>query len=193
VSSVRISHKSLECGIYYIRRLYPTRCHCVGYDALENGGFGDCARAQSASTDSGLDRCAKCSRARSHNRDRGTRARFELTDPFRCLDERADLRCRVVGRHVLCLVAEEQLAILEADTGNPQPMTVCMLHVVHANRPKPCGTRAPEFALVARCRTSPGGFPARVVNTGNRSAFAGKDEFAMPAPAARDNGSSYPV
>jgi len=29
-----------------------------------------------------------------------------------------------MGCHVLGLVAEEELAILEADTGNPQPMTI---------------------------------------------------------------------
>src|ERR1700723_740193 len=43
------------------------------------------------------------SSARSHHRDGGTRVQFELTDLLRCLDERADLRRRVVGRHVLGL------------------------------------------------------------------------------------------
>jgi len=59
-----------------------------------------------------------------------------------------------VRSYVLCFVTEEKLAILEADTCNPQPMTICVLHVVHANCPKPCGTRAPELALVARCRAA---------------------------------------
>jgi hypothetical protein len=32
-----------------------------------------------------------------------------------------------VRSYVLCFVTEEQLAILEADTRNPQPMTICVL------------------------------------------------------------------
>src|SRR5579859_4091410 len=62
--------------------------------------------------------------ARSHHRDWGACARLELTHLLRGLDERADLRRRIMRRDVLCLVTEEQLAILEVDAGNPQPMTV---------------------------------------------------------------------
>lgn len=54
-----------------------------------------------------------------HHRDGGTCARFEFADLLRCLDERANLGCRVVRRHVLRFVPEEELAIFEADTGDP--------------------------------------------------------------------------
>jgi hypothetical protein len=67
------------------------------------------------------------SSARSHHGDGGACARFELTDLLRCLDERADLRRRIVRSYVLCFVTEKKLAILEADAGNPQPMTICVL------------------------------------------------------------------
>src|SRR5271155_5779221 len=94
---------------------------------------------------------------------------------------------------MLRFVPEEKLAILEADAGDPQSMTVRMLQVVDAYRTKPLGTRASQLALVAQGRAPPRGLPARVVNVGHGSAVAGEDKFGMPASAVRDHGSSNPV
>ena len=52
------------------------------------------------------------------------------TDFFGGLDQRADLGRRVVRGDVI--VAERDLAVLEADAGDPQAMSIGVLQVVHA-------------------------------------------------------------
>ncbi len=95
----------------------------------------------------------------------------------------ADLGCRVVGRHMLRLVAEEKLAVLEADPGHPETMAIGVLEVVHANGPKSGGARAPELTFIACSSASPRAFPTRVVDVRHGTAIAGEDELRVPAPA----------
>jgi hypothetical protein len=60
----------------------------------------------------------------SNHRNGGTCERFQLANSLRCFDQCADLGRRVVGRHMLPLMAEEELAVLEADPGHPQTMAI---------------------------------------------------------------------
>ena len=59
-----------------------------------------------------------------------------------------------MGRHVLGFVTEEEPAVLEADAGDPQSVTIRVLEIMHANRPEARGAWAPELLLVA-CRGAP--------------------------------------
>src|SRR6185312_3373463 len=129
----------------------------------------------------------------SNHRNGGTCERFQLANSLRCFDQCADLGCRVVGCHVLRFMAEEELAVLEADPGHPETMAIGVLEVVHANCAESCGARAPALTLVACSGASPRGLPARVVDVRHRPPIAGEDELRMPAPAILDHGSSNPV
>ena len=129
----------------------------------------------------------------SNHRNGGTGERFQLANPLRCFDQCADLGCRVVGRDMLRLVAEEKLAILQADPGDPKTMAIAVLKIVHANAPKAFGARAPEHTFIARSSASPRTLPARVVDVRHGTAFAGEDELSVPAPATLDHGSRNPI
>src|SRR5271154_1200442 len=129
----------------------------------------------------------------SDHRKGGTCERFQLAHSLRCFDQCADLGCRVVGRHMLRLVAEKKLAVLEANPGHPETMTIDVLEVVHANGPKSCGARAPELTFIACSSTSPRALPARVVDVRHGTAFAGEDEVGVLAPATLDHGSRNPI
>ena len=96
----------------------------------------------------------------SDHRNGGTCERFQLAHSLRCFDQCADLGCRVMGRHMLRLVAEKKLAVLEANPGHPETMAIGVLEVVHANRPESHGTRAPELLFVARRGAPPCALPA---------------------------------
>jgi hypothetical protein len=50
-----------------------------------------------------------------------------------------------VRSYVLCFVTEEKLAILEADTGNPQPMTICVPPMPRSAQP--ALSRAPDYMM----------------------------------------------
>ena len=65
-----------------------------------------------------------------------------------------------MGRHVPRFVAEEELAVLEADAGDPQSVTVRVLEIMHANRPETRRAWAPELLLVACRGAPPCGLPA---------------------------------
>ena len=87
-----------------------------------------------------------------------------------------------MGRHVLCFVAEEQLTVLETDSGDPETMAIGVFEVVHPNRAKSCGARAAELALVTRSSAPSRALPAGVVDVRDGAAFAGEDKLRMPAP-----------
>ena len=80
----------------------------------------------------------------SNHGNGGTGERFQLANSLRSFDQCADLGCRVVGRDMLRLVAEETLAILQADPGDPKTMAIGVLEIVHANAPKAFGARDPN-------------------------------------------------
>ena len=61
---------------------------------------------------------------RSHDRECGTFAGPQVADLFGRPDQGTELGRRVVRRDVIRFVAEEELAILEADAGSSQSMTV---------------------------------------------------------------------
>ena len=66
-------------------------------------------------------------RRRSDDRDCGTFAGPQVADHFGCPDQGAEFRGRVVRRDVIRFVAKEELAILEADAGGTQPVSIRVL------------------------------------------------------------------
>jgi hypothetical protein len=73
-------------------------------------------------------------------RDRTTEIAGLASDSSRqtlsaALNQRSDFWRRVVGRYVLGLVSEEQLAVLEADAGDPQSTTARSRLIVPGLRP----------------------------------------------------------
>src|ERR1700685_4220900 len=94
---------------------------------------------------------------------------------------------------VIGLVAQEELAILEADAGDSQPMTVGMLEILYPDGSKPFRARSPEPTRIALRRPPSRRLPARVVDLGHGLTLASEDELGVLASTVVDHGLGDPV
>ena len=80
------------------------------------------------------------------------------------------------------LVAEEKLAILEADAGGAQPMPIRVLEVMNPNGSKSCRARPPKLNRTALGGATACSLPPGVIDPLHRP--AGSREYELPMLAA---------